>query len=84
MNTGELLTINEAAEIKGVTRQAIHAAISDGRLEAIEVMLPSKRITRGALEVFQPNPNMKRCGPRPKPPKAKRRKTVKTLSKTTK
>lgn len=73
MNTDGLLTINEAAKIKEVSRQAIHAAIRRGELAAIDVMVPSKRISPKALEAFQPNPNMKRCGPKSKTSERKRR-----------
>lgn len=56
------VSINEAAAIKGVSRQAIHAAIKAGRLSAVTVKVPHQRVTRASLDKFQPNPNMKRAG----------------------
>lgn len=58
----KLLTVNEAAEIKGISRQAIWAAINTGRLSTIMVDMPNVRITERALAAFQPNPNMQRSG----------------------
>jgi hypothetical protein len=65
MKTGILLTINEAATIKGVSRQAIHAAIEAGRLEFIEVPAVSKRIAPDVLAAFKVNPKMKLSGRKP-------------------
>jgi predicted site-specific integrase-resolvase len=56
-NDANLITINEAAKLKGVSRQAIHAAIEAGRIECVEVVTKSKRITPKALAAFHPNPN---------------------------
>ncbi|HAF24549.1 MAG TPA: hypothetical protein DCK93_16875 [Blastocatellia bacterium] len=44
--TEQFVTVSEAAELRGVTRAAIHALIGRGRLEAVEVfgrMLLSRR-----------------------------------------
>lgn len=59
-----LLTVNEAAAIKGVTRQAVWAAIGAGKLATIIVDLPSTRIDPKALERWKVNPNMQRSGKR--------------------
>ncbi len=57
-----LISVNEAAKRKGVSRQAIHAAIASGRIDVIKrrVTLTKKLITVEALEAWTPNPNMKR------------------------
>jgi len=64
MNREDLITINEAAKLKGVSRQAIHCAIAAGRLPVIEreLTIVQKLITPEDLETFKPNPNMKRAG----------------------
>jgi hypothetical protein len=59
------VTINRAAEIKGVTHQAIRAAIRAGKLETVEVQIPDTQITLTSLNRFTPNPNMKRAGRKP-------------------
>jgi predicted site-specific integrase-resolvase len=59
------VTINEAAEIKGISPQAVRAAIKAGKLEVVQVDMPQERITRTSLNAFQPNPNMKRAGRKP-------------------
>ena len=66
MKREDLVTINEAAEIKGVSRQAIHAAIRTGRLGYIEVTTIAKRIEPKALAAFKINPNMQLAGRKPK------------------
>lgn len=59
------VTINEAAAIKGVSRQAINAAIKAGKLETITIELPHTRVVLSSLNKFEPNPNMKRAGRKP-------------------
>lgn len=59
------VTINDAAKMKGVSRQAINAAIKSGKLLTITVDLPHKRIILSSLKKFEPNPNMKRAGRKP-------------------
>ncbi len=49
------LTINQAAKLKGVSRQAIHAAIKRGDLVAVEYKTTRKFITERALANFQPD-----------------------------
>lgn len=61
----KLITIIEAAKIKGVSRQAIHAAIKTGRLAIVEVPTTIVRITPEALAAFTPNPKRQQCGKRP-------------------
>jgi predicted DNA-binding protein (UPF0251 family) len=56
------VTINDAARLKGVSRQAIHAAIKAGRLKTITVDVPQTRVIASSLKKFEPNPNMKRAG----------------------
>lgn len=50
-----LLTINQAAEVVGVSRQAIHAAINDQRLAVVKVPSVKLMITPEALADFKPN-----------------------------
>jgi excisionase family DNA binding protein len=57
-----LLTLTEAAEIKGVSRQAIYKAIEKGNLKGIKVRVSEYRVRRTDLDKYQPNPNMKRAG----------------------
>jgi predicted DNA-binding protein (UPF0251 family) len=64
MKRDDLITVNQAAKMKGVSRQAIHAAIKTGRLKAIEIVTKSHRITPEALEAFTPNPKRQQCGRR--------------------
>lgn len=56
------VTINKAAEMKGVSQQAIRAAIEAGKLETVEVQVPDTQITLVSLNKYKPNPNMKRAG----------------------
>jgi len=56
------VTINEAAALKGISRQAIHAAIKSGKLETVTVEVPHIRVVMASLKKFEPNPNMKRAG----------------------
>lgn len=62
MKTVDLITVNQAAKIKGVSRQAIFAAIERGDLVPTikKVMVRRKMLSRAALDNYQPNPNMKR------------------------
>lgn len=55
-----LLTPGEAAKIKGVTRQAIYAAMESGRLSYVKVKKIHHRITLEALDMLKINPNMQR------------------------
>jgi hypothetical protein len=64
----QTVTINEAAALKGVSRQAVHAAIKASKLETVTVEIPSTRVTRKSLNAWTPNENMKRAG---RPRKAK-------------
>lgn len=59
------ITINELARAKGVTRQAVHAAIKAGKLETVTVEVPSVRVLVKSANSWTPNENMKRAG-RPK------------------
>lgn len=56
------ITINELAKIKGVSRQAVHAAIKAGKLETVTVEIPSVRVVVKSANAWQPNDNMKRAG----------------------
>lgn len=58
----ELVTLAEAAEIKGVSRQAIHAAVEAGKLRTVQGRISVPMIRRDELARYQPNPNMKRAG----------------------
>lgn len=53
MKRTDLITVNEAARRKGVSRQAIHAAIKAGRLPVVEVASVSLRIAPEALAAFR-------------------------------
>lgn len=67
METGDLISINEAAKLKGVSRQAVHAAIAAGKISVVKhrVTVTRSLITPAALDAWNPNPNMKRPGPKP-------------------
>jgi hypothetical protein len=56
------VTINDAARLKGVTRQAVQAAIKAGKLATITVETPVRMIVRQSLNHWKPNDNMKRAG----------------------
>lgn len=56
------VTINDAARIKGVTRQAVQAAIKSGKLATVTIDIPSRMIVRQSLNQWKPNNNMKRAG----------------------
>jgi len=68
MKRHDLITVNEAARLKGLTRQAIHAAIEQGRLEhvIVSVSVKAKRVTPEALAAFQPNEKRRAAGLMPK------------------
>lgn len=51
----ELITIPEAARMKGVTRQAIHDALNKGRLAYVEVLEPVRKIQASELARFRVN-----------------------------
>lgn len=56
------ITVNELAKSKGVSRQAVHAAIKAGKLETVTVEVPSVRVAVKSANAWQPNPAMKRAG----------------------
>lgn len=56
------VSINEAARIKGCTRQAIHAAIKAGRLPTEEVATTVKRIRVSLLSKLVINPQRQVSG----------------------
>jgi excisionase family DNA binding protein len=59
----EILTVTEAAEIKGVSRQAIYTAIETGKLKATSTNVAVVGIKRSELDKFQPNErSMKNAG----------------------
>lgn len=66
--TMKSVTISDAARIKGVTRQAVHAAIKSGKLKTVTVTIktPCVVIAGQSLDHWQPNPNMRRAGRRRK------------------
>lgn len=63
-----LLTIAEAARKKGVSRQAIHAAIKSGRLAVVQIGSIALRIEPKTLAAFNINANKQSSG---RPRKAK-------------
>lgn len=62
----EILTVTEAAEIKGVSRQAIYTAIETGKLKATETKIAVVGIRRTELDKFQPNPRSVKNAGRPR------------------
>lgn len=59
------VSLTDAARILGVSRQAVHQAVRDGRLPAVTVSKPVLMITQESLDSWTPNPNMKRAGRKP-------------------
>jgi len=59
-----LITVSEAAKRKGVSRQAIHAAIRANKLEGVSEVVQKViwKVTVTSLNGYEPNPNMKRPG----------------------
>jgi excisionase family DNA binding protein len=49
---GDLMTVSEAAKVRGVTRQAIHALIERGRLRSVN-MFGRVLLYRSELEAFE-------------------------------
>lgn len=65
--TQGLVTVAEAAKLKGCSRQAIHAAIKAGRIKGVAKIVETTlwKVDTRSLAGFIPNPNMRRNG-RPK------------------
>lgn len=63
---GEILTVTEAAEIKGVSRQAIYTAIETGKLKATVTKVEVTGIRRSELDKFTPNERSVRNAGRPR------------------
>jgi excisionase family DNA binding protein len=60
MDTDELLTVQQVADRKGITRLAIYKAIREGRLASVEYF--GRRLVKVAdADAYTPN----RGGPRP-------------------
>lgn len=59
------ITVNQLAKAKGVSRQAVHAAIRAGKLETVTVEVPSVRVMVKSANAWKPNVNMKRAGRKP-------------------
>lgn len=56
INPSELLTVTQAADERGTTRQAINYLVRQGRLETVEIA--GKRfISRNVLAKFKPEPS---------------------------
>lgn len=64
IDTNELLTVSQAAELRGVSRQAINHLIRQGKLEAVDIA-GRRFVRRSALDKFEPD-----RGGRPKETKA--------------
>jgi excisionase family DNA binding protein len=62
----EILTVTEAAEIKGVSRQAIYTAIETGKLRSTPTKITVVGIKRSDLDRFQPNPRSVKNAGRPR------------------
>ena len=58
MKPAETIRINLAAKEKGCSRQAIHAAIKAGKLQAVKIPTVVYEVTRESLEKWHPNPKM--------------------------
>ncbi len=63
INPDELLTVSQAAEERGTTRQAINYLVRQGKLATVEIA-GRRFVTRKALAEYAPNPGGR-------PPKAK-------------
>jgi len=63
---GEILTVTEAADIKGVSRQAIYTAIETGKLKTTTTKVTVVGIRRSELDKFQPNPRSVKNAGRPR------------------
>lgn len=50
----ELVTIGQAARMKGITRQAIHMAIESGHIAVVGIMWDSRMLSRKSVEAFTP------------------------------
>lgn len=50
----ELVTVAQAAEIRGVTRQAINHLIRQGKIAAVEIA-GRRFLRRGEIETFEPD-----------------------------
>lgn len=74
------VTITKAAEMKGVARYAIHAAIKAGKLETVQVNVQQTRVVLSSLNGYQPNENMKQAG-RPRANGQKSRRAARKESK---
>jgi excisionase family DNA binding protein len=54
IDPNDLLTVTQAAELRGVTRQAINHLIQQGKLKVVEIA--GKRfVRRGDVEGFEPD-----------------------------
>lgn len=62
----EILTVTEAAEIKGVSRQAIYTAIETGKLKTTQTKVTVIGIRRSELDKFTPNPRSVKNAGRPR------------------
>lgn len=62
MKRNGYITVNEAARIKGCSRQAIHGAIKSKRLEAKTEKSVVWLVNAKSLAKLVINPNMKRAG----------------------
>jgi len=56
--------VNEVAVLRGVTRQAVWAAIAAGRLQTVEIDVPSVRVPLKAAQSFTINPKRQEAGKR--------------------
>jgi excisionase family DNA binding protein len=62
----DILTVSEAAEIKGVSRQAIYTAIETGKLKTTPTKVTVIGIRRSELDKFEPNPRSVKNAGRPR------------------
>ncbi|MGH9822210.1 MAG: helix-turn-helix domain-containing protein [Blastocatellia bacterium] len=70
MSLKDYLSIEEAARIKGVSRQALYLAEKSGRLK-IERIGRCALINKAELDKYSPNPDSMRAGRLPKKSKSK-------------
>jgi predicted DNA-binding protein YlxM (UPF0122 family) len=66
MAKDRFISVNEAAKLKGCSRQAIHYAISKGKLLYTTERVVNYKVSANSLAKLVINPNMKRAGRPPK------------------
>jgi len=60
MARDKFISVNEAAKLKGCSRQAIHYAISKGRLQYMTERVVVYKVSTNSLAKLEINPKMQR------------------------